>query len=75
LGCFRKPPGDVVLKNFPRIYDSPDIIEELVKIWKEDIQPQIEKNNLQKNIDEIVQKTKDTVNKLYPILYCEHFKG
>ena len=32
-GSFRKPNGDVVLANFPKIYDSPDIIEEFVNIW------------------------------------------
>jgi hypothetical protein len=44
-GLFQKPAGDVVISNFPRIYDSPDIIEELVKIWAEDIQKPIERNN------------------------------
>ena len=29
-GGFRKPAGDAVISCFPKIYDNPDIVEELV---------------------------------------------
>jgi hypothetical protein len=36
---FEKPSGDVILKAFPKIYDNPDIVEELTQIWVEDAVP------------------------------------
>ena len=72
-GAFRQPPGDVVISSFPRIYDCPDIVEELVQIWTEDIQPLIDKQKL--HIDSIVTRTKEVVSRLYPVLYSEAFKG
>ena len=60
-GSFRKPPGDVVLSNFPKIYDSPDIIEEFVKIWCDETVSNLEKNKKQFDIDEIVEKTKKRI--------------
>lgn len=73
-GAFRKPPGDVVLSAFPTIFDSPDIFEELVLIWGEDIQPMIDKGK-KLDIEFIMTKTKEVVSRLYPILYCEEFVG
>ena len=34
-GKFTKPSGDVVMSSFSKVYDNPDIIEELVLAWDE----------------------------------------
>lgn len=36
-GRMIKPSGDVVISCFPRIYNNPDIVEEIVEIWNEDV--------------------------------------
>lgn len=51
----RRPPGDVVLSSFPKIFDCPDILEELTVIWSEDLQPAIDKSK--RNIELIVERT------------------
>lgn len=43
-GHFRKPQGDVVLANFPKILDSPDIVEEFVKIWQDETMTVLKRN-------------------------------
>ena len=34
-GKFTKPSGDVVISSFSKVYDNPDIMEELVLAWDE----------------------------------------
>lgn len=72
-GGFRKPAGDVVISCFPKIYDNPDIVEELSQIWVEDVQAKVASDQL--NIDFIKSKTKDFISRLYPVLYSEAFKA
>ena len=36
-GKMIKPSGDAVLSCFSKIYDNPDIVEEIVEIWNEDV--------------------------------------
>ena len=74
-GTFRKPSGDVIMANFPKILDSPDIVEEFVKIWQEETMTVLIKNKKDCDVDEIIEKMKKAVNKLYPILYSDDFKG
>jgi hypothetical protein len=68
----RKPPGDVVLSSFPKIFDCPDILEELAQVWNEDLQPAIDKQK--RNIELIVSRTKEAITRLYPALYSEAFE-
>ena len=70
---FRKPAGDAVIASLPKIYDCPDIVEELTQIWTEDIQPLIDKRKME--ISYIVTKTQECIARLYPILYADEFKG
>jgi hypothetical protein len=74
-GVFRKPPGDVVLSNFSKIFDCPDIVEEFVKIWVNDYANVIINNKKQYDVDEIIEKTKKVISKIYPILYSSDFNG
>lgn len=59
----RKPNGDVIISSFPKIFDCPDILEELTQIWFEDHQPGIDKQK--RNIELIVSRTKDAISRLY----------
>jgi hypothetical protein len=69
----RRPPGDVLLSSFTRIYDSPDIVEELATIWTEDHQPALDKSK--RAINPIVERTKEVISRLYPVLYSDAFKA
>ena len=40
-GAFVKPGGDVVISSFPKIYDNPDIVEALTKVWTDTANPEI----------------------------------
>lgn len=73
-GSFKKPGGDVVLSSFPKIYDNPDIVEELTKAWSEIAMPEIYKAGLS-NCDFMIEKTVLFCQKLYPILFSEEFMG
>ena len=70
---FRKPSGDVVISSFPKIYDCPDIVEELAVIWYEDALSKISSDMM--NINFIKTRTKEFISRLYPILYSEEFKN
>jgi hypothetical protein len=72
IGRFIKPSGDPILKSFPNIYDNPDIIEELTKIWMEDVAPKIT-DDLKKDTKYLIQRSKDYIARLYPIMYSEEF--
>ena len=69
---FRKPGGDVVISVFPKIYDNPDIVEELSKVWYEYAMPEIKKAG-ELNCDFIMEKTVSFCQKMYPILFSEEF--
>jgi len=61
------------MSSFPKIYDCPDIVEELSSIWTEDIMPLLSKQG--NDIDYIVTKTKETISRLYLILFSDAFKS
>lgn len=44
-GQFFKPGGDVIISNFPKIIDCPDICEPLARIWLEDVMPRLQGAN------------------------------
>ena len=49
-GKFTKPSGDVVMSSFSKVYDNPDIIEELVLAWDEiALQEKIKRNKMEYN--------------------------
>jgi hypothetical protein len=70
---FYKPAGDNVIASLPKIYDCPDIVEELAVIWVEDCAPLIEKNKFK--IDYVMDKSKWYISRIYPILYSTEFKS
>lgn len=72
-GGFRKPAGDVVISCFPKIYDNPDVLEELALCWVEDVLPQV-RNNFQTNVEYLIGRMRDYITRVYPILYSEEFK-
>jgi len=37
MGLFTKPEGDIVISSFPKILDNPDICEQLISIWADDV--------------------------------------
>jgi hypothetical protein len=60
------------LKSFPIIFDNPDIIEEMTRVWMEDVAPKITDEN-KKDSNYLIQRSKDYIARLYPILYSEDF--
>ena len=73
-GTFMRPTGDVVLNSFPRIYDNPDIIEDVSYYWNDYIAPEIKKSGYL-NCDFIMEKTAYVCKRVYPILYSDEFKN
>ena len=49
--------------------DCPDISEQFVRIWSEDFTPNLDKMN----IEHVIQKTRECLRKIYPVLYAEEF--
>ena len=70
---FRKPPGDVVISNFPKMLDCPDINQEMSKIWKEDVATKLS-GSVAKNIDQAIMHMENFVTRLYPVLYSVEFR-
>jgi len=63
----------VIISCFPRILDNPDICEMIISIWSEDVWKSL--NDKQKtNIEYLMVKTKEFIQKLYPVIYAEEFK-
>jgi hypothetical protein len=69
---FKQPDGDVVISTFPRVYDSPDILEELALVWVEDFKKQVESKV--NDVDFIMTRTKEIVCRLYPIFHSDEFR-
>lgn len=73
MGTFKQPHGDVVISTFPKIFDNPDMCEKIVQIWAEDVWASITgKNKL--NVQFIMMKAKDFIQKLYPVIYSDGFQ-
>ena len=73
MGTFKQPHGDVVISTFPKIFDSPDMCEKIVQVWAEDVWAAITgKNKL--NIQFIMMKAKDFIQKLYPVIYSDGYQ-
>jgi hypothetical protein len=51
------------------VIDSPDICEQFVKIWSEDVIPNLDKMN----VEHVIQKTRECLRKIYPVLYADEF--
>ena len=73
LGNFKKPGGSVALSCFPKIIDNIDILEQLVVVWQEDIISTLS-NAQKKSIQTPIQKTKEIIHKIYPVLFADEFK-
>ena len=58
-----------MISTFSKVLDCPDIAEQFVKIWSEDFLPNLDKMN----IDHVIQKTRECLRKIYPVLYAEEF--
>jgi hypothetical protein len=72
-GPMKQPEGDIIISTFPKIIDSPDICETLIKVWSEDFWGPL--NEKQKsNVDVVMQKSTEFIKKLYPVIYSEAFK-
>ena len=72
-GKFTKPSGDVVISSFNKVYDNPDIMEELVLAWDEfAIQGKIKGKN-EYNSEVIMEQTQDFIKRLYPVIYSTEF--
>lgn len=60
LSYFRQPEGDVIISCFPKILDNPDISEQIIHIWQENVSAGL--NDRQKqNIELIMLKTKEFI--------------
>mmetsp|Transcript_22870 Transcript_22870/g.22134 ORF Transcript_22870/g.22134 Transcript_22870/m.22134 type:complete len:327 (+) Transcript_22870:1169-2149(+) len=73
MGAFKHPEGDVIISTFPKVMNHPDFCEAMIKIFSEDFYVNL--NNKQKlNVEYITNRTKEYIQRLYPVLYCEEFK-
>lgn len=73
LTTFKKPEGDAIIKTFAKILDSPDISEQLVQIWSEDVWEVLSARE-KLNVELVILKTKEFIRKLYPVIYSEEFQ-
>lgn len=72
-GSLKHPEGDIIISSFSKIVDSPDICENLIRIWADDFWNGI--NDKQKlNVEYVIQKTTEFIKKLYPVLYADEFQ-
>lgn len=68
IGHFKKPSGDVVIANFSKLLDCPDILIPLSKCWNEDVEPHLTGAN-GRSISHLMNKMEDYVTRMYPVLY------
>ena len=66
---FKQPDGDALINTFQMVIDSPDVCEQFVKIWSEDVIPNLDKMNM----EHVIQKTRECLRKIYPVLYADEF--
>ena len=69
----KQPDGSVVLSCFPQIIDNIDIVEVLAEVWSEDVVAKMTAAQ-KRNIPELIAKVKDTIHKIYPVLFADEFK-
>lgn len=58
-----------MISTFQKVIDCPDILEQFVRVWSEDFTPNLDKMN----IEHVIQKTRECLRKIYPVLYAEEF--
>jgi hypothetical protein len=63
----RKPDGDCMMSCFPKIIDNVDIVENLVAVYNEDFWKA-------KRIGEVMEKVREIIARLYPVIYSNDFK-
>lgn len=68
----KKPDGDVILSTFPKILDSPDVLETVAQVWYEDVTTGMIPAN-KKNLTFTIDKMKDYVTRLFPIFSAVNF--
>ena len=73
LGNFKKPGGSVAMSCFPKIIDNIDILEQLVIVWQEDVIKPLS-DAQKKSIQTPIQKTKEIIHRIYPVLFADEFK-
>ena len=69
---FKQPGGDVAISTFPAVYDNPDIVEILVKLWTSDIIAGWNPEK-KKNIKLCMQMSELYLSKIYPVLFSYDF--
>jgi hypothetical protein len=73
MNHFMQPEGDVIISCFPRILDNPDMCETIIQVWSEDVWSKLNARD-KTNVDMLIQKTKEFIQRLYPVIYSEEFK-
>jgi hypothetical protein len=63
----RKPDGDCMMSCFPKIMDNIDVLENLVATYNEDFWKT-------KKIGEVIEKVREIITRLYPVIYSNDFK-
>lgn len=71
-GKFQKPQGDAILCSIGPVLDNPDIMEELAPAWEKYAQADIKKQ--QYDVDLIMDKACDFLQRLYPVLHATEFE-
>jgi len=60
------------MSTFPKILDSPDMVEVFTQIWNDDVMKVL--NSSQKeSINMMCQKTTEYLHKVYPVLFSDEF--
>lgn len=69
----KKPLGNIVMSSFPKILDSPDIVEVLAQFWWEDHMAPLNVAQ-KKSVELAMKKMEQVVNRIYPVLYSDEFE-
>jgi hypothetical protein len=56
------------MSSFPKIIDCVDISDQIASLWSEDV-----KNIDKKKIQLLVDKTREFITKIYPVLFSDGF--
>jgi hypothetical protein len=64
-----------VISSFSKIFDNPDIMEELVPAWEEFPLAEIKSKKMDLDVDFVIDKTCNFIKRIYPILHSVEFSN
>ena len=61
-----------MVNTFATCLDCPDIVEQIVPIWTEDVWSTLTANE-KMNVENVILKTREFLRRLYPVIYADEF--